>query len=142
MSGRAATPGIPRFPGRPRSPPWGNPESVPQTTSPCPDPPRTHPVRPDAGSIAAGCARSSTSRNHESSRWPVELNQHIADLRRAQRGVIQILHKLVERPLEVDIVLPQRVVGVDDQVLTGHFAPLGAKRNGISINASTSTGWG
>src|ERR1017187_651281 len=55
--------------------------------------------------------------------------------------MVQILDKLIECPLEVDVVFPQRVVGIDDQELACHLGTLGARRNGISITASTSTGW-
>ena len=43
--------------------------------------------------------------------------QHRPHFYRRHAGVRQEIAKLVERTLEVDIVLPQRVVGVDDQVL-------------------------
>src|ERR1035437_1398565 len=53
--------------------------------------------------------------------------------------MIQKRHKLLERTLEVDVVFPERVVGIDDQVLAVHCFGRGARWNGISKMASTST---
>src|ERR1035437_8124220 len=53
--------------------------------------------------------------------------------------MIQERHKLLERTLEVDVVFPERVVGIDDQVLAVHCFGRGARWNGISKMASTST---
>src|ERR1017187_5476210 len=59
--------------------------------------------------------------------------------------MIQECHKLHERALEVDVVLPQRVVGIDDQILAVHGCGCGfgfgrgARWKGISKMASTST---
>src|SRR5258708_7293034 len=41
--------------------------------------------------------------------------EHFAHLRGCQRGVVQKVHEIVEGPLEIDVVLPQRVVGVENQ---------------------------
>src|ERR1700692_3910016 len=57
--------------------------------------------------------------------------------------MIEELAKAVERIFEINVVLPQRVVGVKDQVLRGmgfHFSGRGAKRKGISTRISTSIG--
>ncbi len=54
--------------------------------------------------------------------------------------MIQVLAKAVKRLFEVDIVLPERVVGIKDQVLPRHFGTFGARWNGISTITSTSTG--
>ena len=42
--------------------------------------------------------------------------QHGADLLGAKRRVAEELDELLEGPLEVDVVLPEGVVGVEDQV--------------------------
>src|SRR6266566_2377482 len=52
----------------------------------------------------------------------------------------QELDEFVEGSLEIDIVLPKRIVGVHDQVLGIHLAVRGARRKGISKMASTSMG--
>ncbi len=48
----------------------------------------------------------------------LDLVQHPAHLNRRELGVRQKIAKIVEGALEVDIVLPQRVVGVHDQILS------------------------
>src|ERR1035438_152932 len=59
--------------------------------------------------------------------------------------MIQERHELLERALEVDVVLPQCVVGIDDQILAVHGCGCGfgfgrgARWKGISKMASTST---
>ena len=68
----------------------------------------------------------------------LDLIEHSADLSRLQRGMVEELGELVECPLEVNVVFPKGIVGVDDQVLF-HLV-LGRRRNGISITTSTSTG--
>src|SRR5579883_869578 len=70
----------------------------------------------------------------------LDLIQHVAHLGGSERRVIEELHELLEGTLEVDIVFPERVVGVDDQKLSGHLGVLGARRNGISKTASTASG--
>src|SRR5450759_4323012 len=70
---------------------------------------------------------------------PFHLVQNVADLLRRHRRMIQERHKLLERALEVDIVLPERVVGIDHEVLAGHCLGRGARWKGISKMASTST---
>src|SRR3954452_15377178 len=66
--------------------------------------------------------------------------EDVANLVGPERGVIQVIDEVVEGALEVDVVFPERVVGVDDQELSVHWADLGASRKGISKTASTSTG--
>ena len=46
-----------------------------------------------------------------------DLVQHLADVGRRQRRMRKKLYEFVERAFEVDVVLPQGVVGIDDQVL-------------------------
>src|ERR1039458_4795515 len=70
---------------------------------------------------------------------PLHLIQDVADLLRRHRRMIEERHKLLERALEVDVVLPQRVVGIDDQVLARHNFGRGARWKGISKMASTYT---
>src|ERR1022692_4887793 len=59
--------------------------------------------------------------------------------------MVQERHKLLERALEVDVVFPERVVGIDDQILAVHGCGCGfgfgrgARWKGISKMASTST---
>jgi len=60
---------------------------------------------------------------------PFDVVEHVTDLRRRQRRVREILDELIERALEVDVVFPERVVGVDDEVLSRHSAT--APRCGI-----------
>jgi len=43
------------------------------------------------------------------------LVQHVAHLCGPERRMIQEIAKIVERTLEIDIVLPQRIVGVDQK---------------------------
>src|SRR5713226_1388023 len=69
----------------------------------------------------------------------LDLIERLADLLRRHGGVRQEFGELIERLLEVDVVFPKGVVGVDDQVLS-HFFRGGRRRNGISITTSTSTG--
>src|SRR5260370_41407268 len=66
--------------------------------------------------------------------------QYVAHLSRPHRRMVQKRHKLFERALKVDVVFPQRVVGIDDQVLAVHWFSRGARWKGISKMASTSTG--
>ena len=58
--------------------------------------------------------------------------------------MIEKLDELLEGILEVDIVLPQSVIRIDQQVLSDvavhHGLACGASRNGISATRSTSTG--
>jgi len=44
-----------------------------------------------------------------------DLVQHGADLARPETGVAEERHEFLEGGLEVDVVLPKRIVGVDDQ---------------------------
>src|ERR1035441_7194094 len=59
--------------------------------------------------------------------------------------MVQERHELLERALEVDVVFPERVVGIDDQILAVHGCGCafgfgrGARWKGISKMASTST---
>src|ERR1022692_2639946 len=70
-----------------------------------------------------------------------DLIQYATHLWRRESGMVQESDKLLERALEVDIVLPERVVGVDQKELAGHRrGGLGARRKGTSNTASTSTG--
>jgi hypothetical protein len=40
----------------------------------------------------------------------------------------QKFDELVEGSLEIDVVLPERVIGIDDQVLTHHFLEVSGAR--------------
>src|SRR5260370_42669370 len=66
--------------------------------------------------------------------------QYVAHLSRPHRRMVQKRHKLFERALKVDVVFPQRVVGIADQVLAVHWFSRGARWKGISKVASTSPG--
>src|SRR5208283_953935 len=66
--------------------------------------------------------------------------EHGANLPRCHGRVVQKVDELVEGALEIDIVLPQRVVCIDDEKLGRHLSDLGARRKGTSKTASTSTG--
>src|SRR5262245_62037825 len=66
--------------------------------------------------------------------------EDVANLPGRHGGMSQVFDKFVEGALEIDIVLPQRIVGIHNQVLTIHFAFRGARRKGISKIASTSMG--
>src|SRR5439155_11356886 len=69
----------------------------------------------------------------------LDLVERLADLLRRHGRVRQEFGELFERALEVNVVFPKGVVGIDDQVLS-HFFARGRRRNGISITTSTSTG--
>src|SRR6185312_8406039 len=79
---------------------------------------------------------------------PVVLNfdlvEDVANLVRRKRRVIQILAEFLKRILEIDVVLPKRVIRVEDEMLASRIqngtAAWGASRNGISTTTSTSTG--
>jgi hypothetical protein len=43
--------------------------------------------------------------------------QNPANLVRSERGMVQVIAELVERLFEIDVVFPERVVGVEDEVL-------------------------
>src|SRR5258708_8264053 len=62
----------------------------------------------------------------------LHLVQYVAHLSRPHRRMVQKRHKLCERALKVDVVFPQRVVGIDDQVLAVHWFSPGARWTGIS----------
>ncbi len=51
---------------------------------------------------------------------PFDLIQNVAHLLRPQRRMSQKHYKFLERTFEVNVVLPQRIVGIDNQVLAGH----------------------
>src|SRR5258708_2729838 len=74
---------------------------------------------------------------------PLNLIQHVAHFARRELGVAQEIRELFKRALEVDVVFPQGIVGVEDQPLAiglgHHFATRGARWKGISKTASTST---
>src|SRR5260370_38175436 len=61
-----------------------------------------------------------------------------ANFIRLHGRVRQEIGELFESAFEIDVVFPECIVGVDDQVLSHLF--LGRRRNGISITISTSTG--
>src|SRR5205085_7551822 len=67
-----------------------------------------------------------------------DLVEHGPDVDGRHGGVREKTGELLEGALEVDVVLPEGVVGVDDQVL--FHLPRGRRRKGISITTSTSTG--
>src|SRR5262249_40510253 len=69
-----------------------------------------------------------------------DIVEDIADFRWRELGVIEESYELVEGAFEVDVVFPERVVRVDDQVLRSHRRSLGARRKGTSKTASISTG--
>src|ERR1043165_659856 len=69
-----------------------------------------------------------------------DLVQHVAHFARGKFRMGQELDELVEGALEVDVIFPERVVGIKDQVPARHFAARGARWKGISNTASTSTG--
>src|SRR5579863_6419848 len=47
----------------------------------------------------------------------LDLVKNDSDFRRSQRGVVEVFAELVEGLLEIDVIFPKRVVGVEDQVL-------------------------
>ena len=54
----------------------------------------------------------------------LDLIQHVAHLLCRHRRVRQEFEEFVEGALEVDVVFPERVVGIDDEKLAGHFRGL------------------
>src|SRR5205823_5864759 len=74
----------------------------------------------------------------------LDLIQYVPNFGGRKRGMRQKLDKFAESALEVDIVFPERIVRVDDQELGDHdprrhLVGRGARWNGISKTASTST---
>src|SRR2546426_12694100 len=70
----------------------------------------------------------------------LDLIEHVANLSRRHGRVGKELDEFDNRALEIDVVLPESIVGIHNQVLAIHLAVRGARRNGISKTASTSTG--
>lgn len=74
----------------------------------------------------------------------LNLIENRTDLVRRQRRMIQVVAELLKRPFEVDVVLPQSVVRIKDEMLAPRdqngTCVRGASLNGISTTASTSTG--
>ena len=55
--------------------------------------------------------------------------QDVADLIRRERGVVQVNAELIERLLEVDVVLPKGIVGVENEVLAFHIDQFSKREN-------------
>ena len=53
----------------------------------------------------------------------LDLVEHRPNLWRAHGRVIEIIDELVKRFLEVDVVFPERVIGIDQKVLAGVSGP-------------------
>src|SRR5512135_2917778 len=53
----------------------------------------------------------------------LDLVKHATDLDRREPGVVQEADELIEGPLKVDVVFPESVVGVEDEVQSHTRAP-------------------